>query len=354
MKLGKTNIESCSNTGSGSSNGDVILPAQLTSISSVAGDGKVTLNISYGSTSYVTGVMVRYQTGSYPSGVTNGYGKTVNGAPTSITISGLTNGSTYYFRVFLYRQINEVKYYQTSIYNAQISDKPAGFNITGTTPYVLTENYAVVASSCNFTLNVPPGHRINLYMVSGGRDGEPGTEGSMDSDDAYNGQPGCGGDGGRYIKYSNISVPETVSCSLSVGKGGYNLYDHDYITTLKIGSTVYSTSSGSYATGGSNGGSGKNGILTPYGYIGSSGGSGGLAGSGSVSGGAGAGRGGAGGNYNNVTYADGKDGGNATGFGSGGGGGGAGAANFSWLYDECGLGGSGGSGKHGCAIIELN
>ena len=121
--IGRTNIIFGSGGGSGGVT-TVDLPTCPASISSTSGNGKVTLSLTYTDTDYISGVEVRYKTGSYPTSPTDGSGKTISGAATSIEITGLTNGTTYYFRVYLYREIDGVKYYQTDETNAKIERVP--------------------------------------------------------------------------------------------------------------------------------------------------------------------------------------------------------------------------------------
>lgn len=353
MAMGKTNCLA----GGGNADGEVTLPASLSAISATTGDKKITLNLTYKSTSYVTGVAVRYKTGSYPTSVTDGSGMTVSGAATSIDVTGLTNGTTYYFRVFLYREVDGIRYYQTSTINAQVSGMPFNFGVSGITPLVKTDTYIVVNQSGNFTLTIPSGHTATVYLVGGGEDGEDGDDGVDTSDES---EYGNGGDGGHGGYYSTASLSAgTYSCTSSIGsRYAYNNKAGTH-TTLKAGSTTFTTDNGTKSTrknggrGGNGSGSdpvaGTDGLVTPYGTIGSSGGGGSEGGhyvEYGAAGGTGAGKGG-----NGAAHFDEKQstgGSSATMPGGGGGGGGGGSA-----YQDQISGSSGGSGKSGCIIYEL-
>lgn len=165
MALGRTNIMTVGNSGGGVTTVD--LPTRLNALSSNAGNALATLTLSYSDATYVTGVQVNYKTGSYPTSPTDGQSMTVTGAPTSITVTGLTNTLTYYFRVFLYREIDGVKYYQTDITNAKTSCIPRTVEIVGITPLVSAADHLVIVNSGNFTLTAPAGTKI--ILGSGGR-----------------------------------------------------------------------------------------------------------------------------------------------------------------------------------------
>lgn len=103
MGVVSTNIRIVKSGGGSGGVTTVDLPTCPASISSTSGNGKVTLSLSYNDTDYISGVEVRYKTGSYPTSPTDGSGVTAEGAATSIEITGLANGTTYYFRVYLSR-----------------------------------------------------------------------------------------------------------------------------------------------------------------------------------------------------------------------------------------------------------
>ena len=89
MALGRTNIY---NSGDGVTTID--LPTRPASISATSGDKQVTITLAYSSTTNISGVMVRYKTGSYPTSPSDGNGETFSGASESINITGL------YFKIY--------------------------------------------------------------------------------------------------------------------------------------------------------------------------------------------------------------------------------------------------------------
>lgn len=207
--------------------------------------------------------------------------------------------------------------------------------IDGITPAIIAENYLLIDQSGTFTMTVPDGVSITAHIVGGGYNGGSGYLGS--EDDGYD-EGGSGGQGGYVFtqSFSNISSSDTITCSIGTVNGG--------ITTLKIANTTYSSNNGTRNYGGSGGyyghpsEKGKDGTLTPYGYVGSSGGGGGRKyGTSAMTppsdGGIGAGNG---------SYDTGTD---ATNYGCGGGGGGV--YNSNTLRKTY----SGGAGKQGCIII---
>lgn len=335
--IGRTNIIFGSGSSSGGSGGvtTVDLPTCPSSLTASPGNGKVTLTLAYSDTDFVSGVEVRYKTGSYPTSPTDGNGITAEGAATSIEITGLTNGTTYYFRVYLYREIDGVKYYQTDETNAKIEGVPTGnVSVSGITPAKVGDDYLIIDTSGTFTLTVPEGRSATVYLVGGGCSGAYSPTTAM-----------CGkyGGSGGYVYSFPLSVIDAASCTCSVGSvsGTYNSPSN---TSLDISGTTYNSSSGACKSGGagatnsSNAGSGTTGIYVCGQYLGSSGGGGGKKSYGyGAKGGIGAGNGG----YlidNKESY----NGTSASHYGCGGGGG---------AYQVSNSYGSSGVGKAGCIII---
>ena len=149
----------------------VDLPTCPSSLTASPGNSKVTLTIAYSDTDFVSGVEVRYKTDSYPTSPTDGDGVAIESATTAVEISGLTNGTTYYFRVFLYRTVGGVKYFQTDITNARISCIPRAVAITGLTPMVEAADHIVITESGTFTLTANAGTKIVLGSAGGGQSG---------------------------------------------------------------------------------------------------------------------------------------------------------------------------------------
>lgn len=123
--IGRTNILFCSGGGSGGGGVTTVdLPTHPESISATSNNQKVIISLMYSDTDYISGVEVRYKTDGYPTSPTDGKGVTADGAATSITIDGLINNTKYYFRVYLYREVGGVKYYQTDDTNATATGIP--------------------------------------------------------------------------------------------------------------------------------------------------------------------------------------------------------------------------------------
>lgn len=343
MGIGRTNIIACGSSGGVTT---VDLPTCPEAISVQAGNKCAVLSLTYSNTENVSGVEVRYKTGDYPENPFDGNGLTVSGTETSISISGLANSITHYIRVFLYREIDGVKYYQTDPTNAKISVFPTAVVVTGITPAIVGENYMVIDQSGSFTL---VGGDLTVYMVGGGANGGSGyTTSDTDTDEGWevDGGGGIGGRGGS-VKSFELNALEELSCVSSIGAAAD--YGGTNETTLQADSTKYTTKGEPYKLGGQGsrsyceytrkyghynhyscheGSTGQNGVLTPYGYIGSSGGGGGSLNHNSANGGTGAG--------NGSSY----KGNPATNYGCGGGGGGG-------DYDPY----DGGAGKQGCIIL---
>lgn len=350
--IGRTNIP-CGVSGAVDGVTITDLPTCLKSLSAAATSGSVTLTLAYSSTTYVSGVDVVYKTGSYPTSPTDGTVVNASGAAESVTVSGLTNGTKYFFRVYLFRTISGVKYFQTDDTNAKVFATPSAITISGITPAIVAENYLLIDQSGSFAIsakNYPLS--LTAYVVGGGMDGQDGEDGYREKNDDgeyeyYSGDPGTGGLGANKEAYS-ISLTEKTDCTLAVGSSvAYTTASKLSSTTFKFGNTTYSPTSNYSAAG-------KTGLSTLYGYVGSGGGTGGRHSSyydndsrKGLSGGTGAGDGGYGAhgsNRNNYTVA--SAGCDATTYGSAGGGGGAGG-DFDKIYTA----GAGGKGKQGCIII---
>lgn len=344
--IGRTNILFGSGGGSGGSGGvtTVDLPTCPASLTANSGNHKVTLTLAYSDTDFVSGVEVRYKMGSYPTSPTDGAGKTVTSAAISIEVTGLTNGTTYYFRVYLYREIDGVKYYQTDETNAKIEGVPTGnVSVSGITPAKVGDDYLIIDTSGTFTLTVPEGRSATVYLVGGGCYGGRKTA-------AIQSAGGENGGYGGYVYSFPLSAVDSASCTCSVGSVSFT-YNAPSNTSLNISGTTYNASSGTCKSGGvgsdgsSNAGSGTTGQYVRGQYLGSSGGGGGYYDDKrgqyyGANGGAGAGSGGylsSTGSYNGTS---------ASHYGCGGGGGA-----LASIYGDTSSSGSGGAGKKGCIII---
>lgn len=269
MAIGKTNININFPIVEGEINNGVDLPTHPGSISANGGNGNVTIALSYTNINYITGVRVCYKTDGYPTSPSDGQFIDVAGAAQSIKITSLTNTLTYYFRIFLYNEVDSIKYYQTDITNARITEFPRTVKVTGVTPYAKGSNYIVIRSSCNFTLSAPSGTRI---IIGGG---------------------GQGGQGGETAPYSKSNYPYETVNGVS---GNYGTMGNP--SRLTIGDQTYTSSNtaksittfaGIVCVGGTGGdggmgGDGKdgttddNGDYTDIGYKGGQGGYGGVGG----------------------------------------------------------------------------
>lgn len=100
--------------GKSESGGDIVdLPSPFEFCVAIPDIQSLKVLIKYSNTEFVDGVVIAYKTDDYPASPTDGTVIDTPGQPTSIIIDDLSNGATYYVRGFLYRQINDTKYYQT-------------------------------------------------------------------------------------------------------------------------------------------------------------------------------------------------------------------------------------------------
>lgn len=324
--IGRTNAQCFGASGAVDGVTVADLPTCPKSISAASNSGKIIISLEYSDTDLVSGVDVVYKAGDYPTSPTDGDVVTTSGAAESVTVSGLTNGTKYFFRVYLFRTIGGVKYFQTDDTNAKVFATPSAVGIDGMTPAIVGDNYLVIAQSGMFTMSIPENLTVTAYLVGGGSDG---VDGDPDYDHYCS-----GGYGGRFIAQTLSSGK--VACISAVG-ARTRYKDKGSDTTLKFGTTSYTTNGGTQRAGGTSF-NGVDGLSTPYGYVGSSGGNGSGYSSG-YQGGAGAGDGG----YRDEN-GDGTNGEDAINYGCGGGGGGE-------PRNEDRSSGSEGYGKQGAIII---
>lgn len=276
--------------GGGGGSGTPDLPTHLNSISANGGNNHVTLTLEYSNTDLVDGVQVNYKTGDYPTSPTDGELVTQDGAVTEIKIEGLTNSLTYYFRVFLYNEVDGVKYYQTDITNAQATCIPRAVEITGITPLVSASDHIVIVESGSGTISAPAGTKI--ILGSGGGNAASGTH----SD---------GGTGGTSGYVSEITIDNDIDAQSFTAVIAASKTTKG--TKLTVGDLSYDCGATTQI------------IQSKWGPIGGAGGNGG----------------------EGAHIYDGSDGGNGTGAGGGGGGGGrAGDPTYSRNDGKGGLGGN--------------
>lgn len=178
--IGRTNAV-CVTSGGGSDGVTTVdLPTHPASIAHNAKNQNVDIALTYSSTDFVSGVRVAYKTGAYPENPDDGEFVEVEGAAETVNIPNLTNGATYYFRVFLYREVGGVKYFQTDITNARASCIPRAVEISGITPMAEAADHIVITESGTFTLTANAGTRVII--------GSGGGESSVSSSKAVVGR----------------------------------------------------------------------------------------------------------------------------------------------------------------------
>lgn len=158
-----------------------------------------------------SGVIIRYQTGSYPSSPTSGTlgymggggNSTAQGTGSAI-ISGLTAGTTYYLRCWAYCICSAGNY---TVNNTKVLVSTAYKEATGT-----PTAHGRKAFTASGTWTVPAGVRsINVHCTGGGGSGH------YDDDKTCAG----GGGGGGYTSYQkNIAVEPGDVVTFIVGAGG--------------------------------------------------------------------------------------------------------------------------------------
>ena len=168
--IGRTNAISVNSGGSGGVT-TVDLPTHPASIAYNAKNQNVDIILTYSSTDLVSGVRVVYKLGAYPENPDDGEFVEAEGAAETVNVPNLTNGTTYYFRVFLYREIAIVKYFQTDIINARCECIPRTVEVTGITPMVQAADHLVFTESGTFTLTANAGTKVVIGSAGSGQSG---------------------------------------------------------------------------------------------------------------------------------------------------------------------------------------
>lgn len=106
---------------------DTVAPGTITNLSKVENDQYVTLSWTNPTDSDFSKVKIMYKTDTYPADISDGT-VAYEGSGTTTTITGLTNDTTYYFRVFAYDTNGNIN---TTTDNQQITCVPSNVKIYG-------------------------------------------------------------------------------------------------------------------------------------------------------------------------------------------------------------------------------
>lgn len=196
-----------------------------------------------------SGVIIRYKTGSYPTSVTDGtqgYKGTGNNSAangvSTVTIGGLSQGTTYYFRVWAY-----VTTSVGEIYSGYLS-------ATG-----VTTTRGIQTFTSSETFSVPPGVRtIDIFCVGGGGAGSCGVS---EDDYSWGYTNGYGGGSGYTKTLKGYSVSPGQSFAVTVGAGSDipSVSKTNYGGTSTFGSVISAAGGMSGLTAKSGSGSGNGG-----------------------------------------------------------------------------------------------
>ncbi len=213
-----------------------------------------------------SGVIICAQTGSYPANrdtnrkYTGVGSNTTANATSSVTISGLTAGTTYYFRIWAYTTCSAGNFY-------------SGYS-SATCTTTASGRKAFTSSG---TWTVPTNVRtINIHAVGGGGSGHNGRGSS-----SYYKAAGGGGGGGGSTYQKGIAVTPGNIVTYTIGAGGTDHYPNstseektggDTVVTINNTAGTSITAEGGYTDYSDTGSGGSGGAS---GTLGSSGGSGG-------------------------------------------------------------------------------
>lgn len=106
---------------------DTVAPGTVTNLTKVEENQSITLSWDNPTDVDFSKVKIVYKTGDYPTSITDGT-VAYEGSGTTTTITGLTNDTTYYFRVFTYDTNGNIN---TSTTNQQITGVPSDVKIYG-------------------------------------------------------------------------------------------------------------------------------------------------------------------------------------------------------------------------------
>lgn len=119
MGIVKTNSGLLGKRQSNNNYGDIPdLPSRLNSISAKGQTGRVNLTLGYTDYNNLDGIQVNYKTSGYPISPDDGM-LVRDTAKTTLTIENLPEDTSYYIRVFPYRIVDGIYYYQTDPINSK-------------------------------------------------------------------------------------------------------------------------------------------------------------------------------------------------------------------------------------------
>lgn len=119
MGIVKTNSGTSEKRQSNNNYGDIPdLPSRLKSLSAKGQMGRVCLALGYVDYNNLDGIQVNYKTSGYPVSPDDGMLVRDN-AKSTLTIGNLPEDTSYYIRVFPYRIVDGVYYYQTDPINSK-------------------------------------------------------------------------------------------------------------------------------------------------------------------------------------------------------------------------------------------
>ena len=159
--------------GGGGGGQNLTLPPMVTNLAASTGDQTITLTWTNPVSDVLAGILVVYNTEHIPEKVSDGT-KFDAGLVETVDLTGLTNETLYYIRVFPY---NEKKQYQTMLEGATISVSPNGYpseptgyskvtEITNSTTWKLPENgYFLI---CALGKSGNGGRGLSVISVTGG------------------------------------------------------------------------------------------------------------------------------------------------------------------------------------------
>lgn len=185
------------------SGGGVSKALQVTSLTATVGfsvAGQVQLNWTFPTDTKRKGIVIRYKTGDYPTGPTDGtlfYDSNDATPVTTLTKQGFTDGTKYYFRAFTWTYKNATRVYTTDITNAQAFATP--LQTKGTQTFTSSGTFVAPAGVTS----------VQIYAVGGGAGGGGGDSSS-----------GGGGGGGGYTATKTLNVTPGSSYAVVVGSGG--------------------------------------------------------------------------------------------------------------------------------------